>query len=138
MQPALVVLNLAINAKDAMLGQGILIVKAFNTVIEAEPARPGDPEDLGNYVAIAVSDTGTGIPGDVLPHVFEPFLSTKESGKGSGLGLAQVFGIAKQSGGGVCIDTCVGRGTTVSVFFPSAGMRLWPMRVMSSREEKAS
>jgi signal transduction histidine kinase len=71
---------------------------------------------------IAVSDTGSGIPGDVLPHVFEPFFSTKEPGKSSGLGLAQVFGIAKQSGGGVCIDTRVGEGTTVSVFFPSAEM----------------
>jgi PAS domain S-box-containing protein len=120
-QIELVVLNLAINARDAMAGQGTLIVETFNTVIDADPLRPEDPS-LGNYVAIAVSDTGAGIPDDVLPHVFEPFFSTKESGKGSGLGLAQVFGIAKQSGGGVCIDTRVGEGTTVSVFFPSAEM----------------
>jgi signal transduction histidine kinase len=118
-QIELVVLNLAINARDAMLGQGGLIVETFDTVIDAGPLRPEDPNP-GNYVAIAVSDTGLGIPDDVLPHVFEPFFSTKELGKGSGLGLAQVFGIAKQSGGGVCIDTRVGEGTTVSVFFPSA------------------
>jgi PAS domain S-box-containing protein len=120
-QIELVVLNLAINARDAMAGQGSLIVETFNTVIDADPLRPEDPSP-GNYVAIAVSDTGIGIPGDVLPHVFEPFFSTKEAGKGSGLGLAQVFGIAKQSGGGVCIDTRVGEGTTVSVFFPSGEM----------------
>lgn len=120
-QIELVVLNLAINARDAMAGQGILIVETFNIVIDTDPLRPEDPNP-GNYVAIAVSDTGMGIPDDVLPHVFEPFFSTKESGKGSGLGLAQVFGIAKQSGGGVCIDTCVGEGTKVSIFFPSAEM----------------
>ncbi|HZC96817.1 MAG TPA: response regulator, partial [Bradyrhizobium sp.] len=120
-QIELVVLNLALNARDAMAGQGTLIVETFNIVIDADPLRPEDP-GVGDYAAIAVSDTGAGIAGDVLPHVFEPFFSTKELGKGSGLGLAQVFGIAKQSGGGVRIDTRVGKGTTVSVFFPSAEM----------------
>jgi PAS domain S-box-containing protein len=120
-QIELVVLNLAINARDAMAGQGTLTIETFNMVIEASPLRPGDPNP-GNYVAIAVSDTGVGIPDNVLPHIFEPFFSTKEPGKGSGLGLAQVFGIAKQSGGGVRVDTRVGQGTRVSVFFPSAEM----------------
>jgi PAS domain S-box-containing protein len=120
-QIELVVLNLAINARDAMAGQGTLIVEIFNTVIDADPLRPEDPS-VGNYVAIAVSDTGIGIPDDVLPHVFEPFFSTKEPGTGSGLGLAQVFGIAKQSDGGVRISSRVGKGTTVTVFFPYAEM----------------
>jgi CheY-like chemotaxis protein len=120
-QIELVVLNLAINARDAMAGQGTLTIETFNMVIEASPLRPGDPNP-GNYVAIAVSDTGVGIPDNVLPHIFEPFFSTKEPGKGSGLGLAQVFGIAKQSGGGVRVNTRVGQGTRVSVFFPSAEM----------------
>jgi PAS domain S-box-containing protein len=120
-QIELVVLNLAINARYAMAGQGTLIVEIFNTVIDADPLRPEDPS-VGNYVAIAVSDTGIGIPDDVLPHVFEPFFSTKEPGTGSGLGLAQVFGIAKQSDGGVRISSRVGKGTTVTVFFPYAEM----------------
>jgi hypothetical protein len=67
-----------------------------------------------------MSDTGVGIPDDVLPRVFEPFFTTKEPGKGSGLGLAQVFGFARQSGGGVWIDTRVGEGTSVKVFLPRA------------------
>jgi PAS domain S-box-containing protein len=120
-QIELIVLNLAINARDAMLGQGSLGVETFNSVIDADPLRPEDPNP-GNYVAIAVSDTGVGISDEVLPHIFEPFFSTKELGKGSGLGLAQVFGIAKQSGGGVCVDTRVGEGTTLTVLFPSAEM----------------
>jgi CheY-like chemotaxis protein len=71
-------------------------------------------------VGLTVSDSGVGIPDDVLPRVFEPFFTTKEAGKGSGLGLAQVFGFAKQSGGGVRINTRVGEGTSVQVFLPRA------------------
>ena len=89
--------------------------------MDVDPLRPEDPSP-GNYVAIAVSDNGMGIADDVLPHIFEPIFSTKESGKGSGLGLAQVFGIAKQSGGGVGVETRIGEGTTLTVFFPSAEM----------------
>ena len=71
-------------------------------------------------MGLAVNDTGTGIPDDVLPRVFEPFFTTKEPGKGSGLGLAQIFGFSKQSGGGVRLETRVGEGTSVKVFFPRA------------------
>ena len=95
--------------------------ETFNAVIEEEPLRPEEPPP-GHYVGLAVRDTGAGIPDDVLPRVFEPFYSTKEPGKGSGLGLAQVFGFTKQSGGGVRIETCVGQGTSVTVFFPRAEM----------------
>jgi len=75
-------------------------------------------------VELAVSDTGTGIPDDVLPRIFEPFFTTKEPGKGSGLGLSQVLGFAKQSGGGLTIETRVGEGTSVKVFLPRAEVAL--------------
>jgi PAS domain S-box-containing protein len=118
-QIELIVLNLAINGRDAMRGDGTLTIETFNTVIYDQPSRPEHPSP-GEYVAIAVTDTGIGIPDDALAHVFEPFFTTKGPGKGSGLGLAQVFGITKQSGGGVRIDTRVGDGTSVKVFLPHA------------------
>jgi len=120
-QIELIVLNLAINARDAMQPGGTLTLETFNTVIESESFRPEEPSP-GDYVGLAVKDTGTGIPDHVLPHVFEPFFTTKEPGKGSGLGLAQVFGIAKQSGGGVRIETRLGQGTAVKIFLPRAGV----------------
>ncbi len=94
-----IILNLTINARDAMRSGGILTLETFNASIETRPTRTGDPSP-GDYVELAVSDTGTGIPDDVLPRLFEPFFTTKEPGKGSGLGLSQVLGFAKQSGGG--------------------------------------
>jgi len=120
-QIEMIVLNLAINARDAMQAGGTLTIETFNTIIEGESFRPEEPSP-GDYVVLAVKDTGTGIPDDVLPHVFEPFFTTKEPGKGSGLGLAQVVGFAKQSGGGVLIETRLGQGTTVKVSLPRAGV----------------
>jgi PAS domain S-box-containing protein len=116
-QIELVILNLAINARDAMRSGGILTLETFNAVVDNGPFRPEGPVP-GQYVGLAVKDTGVGIPDDVLPRVFEPFFTTKEPGKGSGLGLAQVFGFAKQSGGGVGIETRPGEGTSVKVFLP--------------------
>ena len=120
-QIEMIVLNLAINARDAMQPGGTLTLETFNTIIESESFRPEEPSP-GDYVGLAVKDTGIGIPDDVLPHVFEPFFTTKEPGKGSGLGLAQVFGFAKQSGGGVRIETRLGQGTAVKIFLPRAGV----------------
>jgi PAS domain S-box-containing protein len=111
------ILNLVINARDAMGAGGSLTLETFNAVIEKEPVGPGEP-DPGQYVGLAVRDTGAGIPDEILPRVFEPFFTTKAPGKGSGLGLAQVFGFAKQSGGGVQISTSPGEGSTVTVFLP--------------------
>jgi CheY-like chemotaxis protein len=115
----LTVLNLALNARDAMQPGGTLVLETFNAVVEREPSRPEEPAP-GEYVVLAVNDTGTGISNDVFPRVFEPFFTTKEPGKGSGLGLSQIVGFAKQSGGGVRIDTRVGEGTSVKVFLPRA------------------
>jgi PAS domain S-box-containing protein len=115
-QIELVILNLAINARDAMQVGGLLTVATANASL-GEPERPEDPP-AGDYVAVAVEDTGSGMTPEVLSHAFEPFFTTKEVGRGSGLGLAQVFGFAKQSGGGVRIETALGRGTTVRVYLP--------------------
>ncbi|PCG15568.1 MAG: PAS domain S-box protein [Sphingomonas sp.] len=117
-QIELILLNLAINARDAMAGCGRLTLSTANVSLDA-PQRPEEPV-AGDYIRVAVSDTGTGMTDEVLARAFEPFFTTKEVGKGSGLGLAQVFGFAKQSGGGVRIDTAPGEGTTVSVYLPRA------------------
>ncbi|WP_169307389.1 response regulator [Chitiniphilus eburneus] len=118
-QVELIILNLAINARDAMEGGGQLWLTTSNQTLAQPPSRPEEPEP-GEYVVLSVRDTGSGMPPDVLAKAFEPFFTTKEPGKGSGLGLAQVFGFAKQSGGGVCIQSQAGQGTTVNVYLPRA------------------
>ncbi len=113
-----VILNLAINARDAMPDGGTLTIATANTTLGPDSAST----DLapGDYVFVAVTDTGTGMSEDVLRNVFEPFFTTKPPGQGSGLGLSQVYGVASQSGGAVQIDSAIGRGTTVRVLFPRA------------------
>ena len=113
-----VILNLAINARDAMPDGGRLTI----TTGMASLGPLDRPADLapGDYAFVAVSDTGTGMSDEVLRNAFEPFYTTKPPGLGSGLGLSQVYGLASQSGGGVQIDSAMGVGTTVSVFFPRA------------------
>jgi PAS domain S-box-containing protein len=118
-QIELIILNLAINARDAMEVGGSLTLETANVAFAATDGRP-DQLAPGDYVRISVTDTGSGMPPEVLAHVFEPFFTTKEVGKGSGLGLAQVYGFANQSGGGVDIRTAIGEGTTVHVFLPRA------------------
>ncbi|MET0294420.1 MAG: ATP-binding protein, partial [Phenylobacterium sp.] len=118
-QIEMVILNLAINARDAMEVGGTITVETRNAVIDAPRTRPEEPEP-GEYVVVAVADTGPGIPREVLQRVFEPFFTTKPVGKGSGLGLSQVLGFAKQSGGGVNIETELDKGTCVQVFLPRA------------------
>jgi signal transduction histidine kinase/CheY-like chemotaxis protein len=117
-QIELVILNLAINARDAMEVGGRLAVETANLTL-GPPTRDADPP-AGDHVMVAVTDTGSGMTPDVLSKVFEPFFTTKEVGKGSGLGLSQVFGLAKQSGGGVRIDSTPGEGTSVRVYLPKA------------------
>jgi PAS domain S-box-containing protein len=111
-------LNLAINARDAMQADGTLTVCATNRVLDPAFCR-GKPElSPGEYVVFSVTDTGTGMQPDILERVFEPFFTTKPDGHGTGLGLSMVFGFVRQSGGHTLIDSEVGRGTTVSLFFP--------------------
>jgi len=120
------VLNLAINARDAMAGGGVLTVETRNMSLDQASAAEEQHVPAGDYAMIAVSDTGHGIPADVLASVFEPFFTTKGVGKGSGLGLSMVYGFAKQSGGHVKIYSEVGAGTTVRLFLPRAHQALDP------------
>lgn len=115
-QLELVILNLAINSRDAMPHGGRLTVGTKNI----GAAGTGMPAGLAarDYVVLWVSDTGTGMAQDVAARAFDPFFSTKDIGKGTGLGLSQVMGFAQQSGGEVRIDTRLGRGTTVTLFLP--------------------
>jgi signal transduction histidine kinase/ActR/RegA family two-component response regulator len=120
-QLELAVLNLAINARDAMGVGGSLAVETANIRL-ADPGAPEEPP-AGEYVAICVRDNGSGMSEEVRQKAFEPFFTTKEIGKGSGLGLSQVLGFAKQSGGGVCIDSRPRRGTSVYIYLPRAQAR---------------
>jgi PAS domain S-box-containing protein len=110
--------NLAINARDAMPQGGKLTIEAANMFADAEYVRANPEVESGQYVVISVTDSGTGMSGETLSRVFEPFYTTKEIGQGTGLGLSQVYGFAKQSGGHVKIYSEVGQGTTVHLYFP--------------------
>jgi PAS domain S-box-containing protein len=112
------ILNLAINARDAMEGNGKLTIEVGNAFLDHEYARHHDDIKAGQYVMLAVSDTGSGIPADVLSKVFDPFFTTKPVGKGTGLGLSMVYGFIKQSGGHIKLYSEVGEGTTVKLYFP--------------------
>ena len=113
-----VIINLAVNARDAMNGGGTLTIKTDNVEL-AEPIRRGDElMPVGKYVVIGVGDTGCGIPKENLERIFEPFFSTKEIGAGTGLGLSTVYGIVKQTGGFVLVDSEVGKGATFSIYLP--------------------
>jgi PAS domain S-box-containing protein len=114
-------INLAVNARDAMDGEGHL---TFRTRLAHEvPPIRGHAGSRGEFVAVSVSDTGSGIKPDLLGRIFEPFFTTKEVGKGTGLGLSQVYGFAKQSGGELQVESEPGRGTTFTLFLPKAEAR---------------
>ncbi|CAJ0741419.1 Sensor histidine kinase RcsC [Ralstonia edaphis] len=111
-------LNLAINARDAMRGNGVLTISANNVTLAQTQRQGRDQPAPGDYLVFSVTDTGVGMPPEVVEHVFEPFFTTKPDGHGTGLGLSMVFGFVKQSGGHIAIDSAVGRGTTVQLYFP--------------------
>jgi PAS domain S-box-containing protein len=129
-QLELAILNLCINARDAMAENGLLTLSTRNETVDE-----GRISELasGEYVVISVKDTGTGIPPEVLARVLEPFFTTKEVGKGTGLGLPMVYGLAQQSGGTVTIQSTVGAGTTVELYLSRAAIE----REDGPQEEKA-
>ena len=110
--------NLAVNARDAMGGEGRLTIAV--TATSAVPAMRGGPALAGAFVAVAMTDTGSGIAEADMAMIFEPFFTTKPTGQGTGLGLSQVFGFAKQSGGDVAVSSEAGQGTTFTLYLPRA------------------
>jgi len=113
-----VIINLAVNARDAMPGGGTVTVKTSNIAADSEIRRGHEIMPKGDYVLIEVTDTGTGIPKDIQNRIFEPFFSTKEVGSGTGLGLSTVYGIVKQTGGFVFVESEPGKGAVFSIFLP--------------------
>jgi two-component system NtrC family sensor kinase len=114
----LALLNIAINARDAMPQGGRFTIGVRRVTLDGGEKAAGL---VGDFVAISLTDTGSGIDPEDLPRVFEPFFTTKDVGKGTGLGLSQVYGFARQSGGAATIDSTPGRGTTVTIYLPAAG-----------------
>jgi CheY-like chemotaxis protein len=114
-----IIMNLAVNARDAMPRGGKLILSTENVTLDADCCKGCPDAKPGNYVLLAISDTGIGMSQEILDHLFEPFFTTKGVGKGTGLGLAVVYGIVKQHGGHVSCESQPGAGTVFKVYLPA-------------------
>jgi len=118
-QVSQVLMNLGVNARDAISGNGTLRIAAANCRVSAEQARANQGAQPGPYVRVTVSDTGCGIPPEVIDRIFDPFFTTKAAGKGTGLGLSTVQGIVKSHGGFLEVQSELGRGTEFRIYFPA-------------------
>ena len=123
-------INLAVNARDAMLEGGTLTIDARNTFNE----QSGTDLPSGEFVVLSVTDTGSGMPQDVVDRALEPFFTTKKIGHGTGLGLSMVYGFVKQSGGHVRIESAVGRGTSVRLYLPKTDAELEPQNTAADQD----
>lgn len=124
-----VIMNLAVNARDAMPTGGKLTVTTANTALDENYLKNFPDLSAGDYVMLAIADTGTGMSEEVKAHLFEPFFTTKPAGKGTGLGLATCFGIVKQNAGHINLYSELGRGTTFKIYFPRVQSALEPASV---------
>ena len=131
-----VVMNLGVNARDAMLEGGRLIFETANVTLDKEYCKNHLGSTLGKYVLMSVSDTGHGMDKETLKHIFEPFYTTKETGKGTGLGLAMVYGIVKNHGGYITCSSKIGQNTTFKIYFPVLKAEGMEIKAKPKKEEK--
>jgi CheY-like chemotaxis protein len=130
-----VILNLAVNARDAMPNGGELVIETGKANLTSAFASTHVGAKIGPHVMLKVSDTGLGIDQDVLKQVFEPFFTTKAKGKGTGLGLATVYGIVKQSGGSIWVDSALGKGASFTIYLPTVYTALTPELAAAGQPE---
>jgi len=116
-----IIMNLAVNARDAMPYGGKLTIATKSIEVAEDSYQAGAKIERGSYVVLSISDTGQGMDEETISHIFEPFYTTKEMGRGTGLGLSTVYGIVKQSGGYIFVDSQPGRGTTFDIYLPAVG-----------------
>lgn len=132
-----IIMNLAVNARDAMPSGGKLTVTTVNTSLDENYLKHFPDLRAGDYVMLAITDTGTGMSEEVKAHLFEPFFTTKPAGKGTGLGLATCFGIVKQNAGHISLYSELGQGTTFKIYFPRVQSALQPARIRNQPSEVA-